>query len=197
MAQYILESNKFTAITETEGTLVNISNVPAEISLSEEFGTGIILFPHQQLAFAKAVYAARAPGSYGRAIVAAIGTGGLQAETFTQEDIDAVFDDEGGGYIPPSGDDETFTQEDIDAIFADDVAEVFTGGYKPKPHKHEHFTPEDVDYVFDESHKHHKHHKQEHFTPKDVDYIFDESHKPHKHFEEKFTDDDIAEIFAA
>ena len=181
MAQYILESNKFTAITETEGTLVNISNVPAEISLSEEFGTGIILFPHQQLAFAKAVYAARAPGSYGRAIVAAIGTGGLQAETFTQEDIDAVFDDEGGGYIPPSGDDETFTQADIDAIFADntvdyegdDVAEVFTGDYKPKPHKHEHFTPEDVDYVFDESHKH------------------------HKHFDEKFTDDDIAEIFAA
>ena len=40
MAQYVLESNKFTAITETEGTLVNISNVPAEISLSEEFGTG-------------------------------------------------------------------------------------------------------------------------------------------------------------
>lgn len=211
MAQYILESNKFTAITETEGTLVNISNVPAEVSLSEEFGTGIILFPHQQLAFAKAVYAARAPGSYGRAIVAAIGTGGLQAETFTQEDIDAVFDDEGGGYIPPSGDDETFTQADIDAIFADntvdyegftqdDVAEVFTGGYKPKPHKHEHFTPEDVDYVFDESHKHHKHHKahkQEHFTPKDVDYIFDESHEHHKHFDEKFTDDDIAEIFAA
>mgnify|MGYP002623277735 CR=1 FL=1 len=182
MAQYILESNKFTAITETEGTLVNISNVPVEVSLSEEFGTGIILFPRQQLAFAKVVYAARAPGSYGRAIVAAIGTGGLQAETFTQEDIDAVFDDEGGGYIPAS--DETFTQADIDAIFvgddvvqegftADDVAEVFTGGYKPKPHKQEHFTPEDVDYVFDESHKH------------------------HKHFDEKFTEDDIAEIFAA
>jgi len=86
---------------------------------------------------------------------------------------------------------------DYEGFTADDVAEVFTGGYKPKPHKHEHFTPEDVDYVFDESHKHHKHHKQEHFTPKDVDYIFDESHKPHKHFEEKFTDDDIAEIFAA
>ena len=41
MAQYILKSDAFTAITETEGTLVNISNVPAEINLSGEFGTGI------------------------------------------------------------------------------------------------------------------------------------------------------------
>ena len=72
----------------------------------------------------------------GRAIVAAIGTGGLQAETFTQEDIDAVFDDEGGGYIPPSGGDETFTQEDIDAIFADDTVD------------YEGFTDDDIAEIF-------------------------------------------------
>jgi len=193
MAQYILESNKFTAITETEGTLVNISNVPAEISLSEEFGTGIILFPHQQLAFAKAVYAARAPGSYGRAIVAAIGTGGLQAETFTQEDIDAVFDDEGGGYIPPEGD-EYFTQADIDAIFdgndiayegftENDVAEVFKG--KKGGKKKERFTPADVDDVFDENRRP----EQDSFTKSDIDNVFGE--------ETSEVDEIVAKILAA
>lgn len=188
MAQYVLKSDKFTAISETEGTLVNISNVPAEVSLSEEFGTGIILFPHQQLAFAKAVYAARAPGSYGRAIVATIATGGLQAESFTQEDVYAVFD-EGGGDIPiPTPSEGSFTQEDIDAVFADDIVvyegfteddvmEVFKGGHKPKPHHKEHFTPADVDDVFDYEHHKHHHHHDEHFTKEDFDKVFDDEYK--------------------
>ena len=111
MAQYILKSDAFTAITETEGTLVNISNVPAEINLSGEFGTGIILFPHQHLPFAKKVYAARQMGGLGTAVVATIGTGGLQAESFDDDDIAAIFDDD-----TSSG----FSQDDIDKIFEDD-----------------------------------------------------------------------------
>ena len=166
MAQYILESNKFTAITETEGTLVNISNVPAEISLSEEFGTGIILFPHQQLAFAKVVYAARAPGSYGRAIVAAIGTGGLQAESFTYEDIAAVFDDD----TETSG--ETFTDEDIEKVFEDDesftdedVAEIFNGD---ETELEGGFTDDDLKEVFNDD----NFDDESSFTQNDIDSIF-------------------------
>ena len=50
MARYIL-TDKFTTIAESSGTLVNISNVSAEISMSQERGTGIILFPRQRRNF--------------------------------------------------------------------------------------------------------------------------------------------------
>ena len=144
MSQYILESNSFVPITETAGTLVNISNVPAEISLSQKFKTGIILFPRQHFPFAKAVYAARAPGCYGRAIVAVIGTGVLQSEFFTQEDIDAVFED-----------DVFFTAKDRENVFDDnffiddaffdefDIAETFKNDSVISD-------SEDLDFVFDD-----------------------------------------------
>ena len=87
--QYIL-NDEFQALTESAGTIINISNVAAEISLSQTHGTGIILFPRQKLSFNKSVYAARAPGGLGTAVVAAIETGASSegsessSEGFTQ-----------------------------------------------------------------------------------------------------------------
>ena len=56
MARYIL-SDEFAAISESAGTLVNISNVPAEVSESTAHGTGIILFPRQHFGFSKMLVA--------------------------------------------------------------------------------------------------------------------------------------------
>ena len=107
--QYVL-TDEFQAISETAGTLVNISTVAAEISLSPSRGTGIILFPRKHLKFNKAIYAARASGAIGRAIVAVIETqsdnsGG--SSEFTQGDFEEVF---GIG---------NFTQEDLEKVFSD------------------------------------------------------------------------------
>jgi len=168
--QYILESKNFTAISESSGTLVNISNVPVEVSLSEEFGTGIILFPRQHLPFSKAVYAARAPGSFGRAIIAAINTGmstsssDSEVETsehFTDEDIDFVFDNTSTNLTG-------FTEEDVAMVFIDspstftqeDIDEVFTNGSSG-------YTDPYVDYVFNNTPT-----SYGGFTQTDIDYVF-------------------------
>ena len=127
--QYILK-DEFQALTESAGTIINISNVAAEISLSQTHGTGIILFPRQKLSFNKSVYAARAPGGLGTAVVAAIETGASSggsessSEGFTQSDVDFVFD-EG-----------IFTQEDVDETFSE-TPTIYDG-----------FTQDDVDNVF-------------------------------------------------
>lgn len=169
--QYILESKSFTAISETSGTLVNISNVPVEVSLSEEFGTGIILFPRQQLPFEKAVYAARAPGSFGRAIIAAINTGvGTSnssgevepVEHFTDEDIDFVFDN---------------TTTNLTGFTAEDVAMVFIDSPSS-------FTQEDIDEVFNND--------SSGFTDPDLDYVFDDTSTSYS----GFTQEDIDAVFA-
>ena len=127
--QYIL-NDEFQALTESAGTIINISNVAAEISLSQTHGTGIILFPRQKLSFNKSVYAARAPGGLGTAVVAAIETGASSegsessSEGFTQSDVDFVF---GEGI---------FTQEDVDETFSE-TPTIYDG-----------FTQDDVDNVF-------------------------------------------------
>ena len=119
--QYIL-TDEFQAISETSGTLINISNVPAEISLSQTHGTGIILFPRQQLSFNKSVYAARAPGGFGTAVIAAIETGAaiggggssnIEQPDFTQEDLNNVFND--SDFTATGG----FSAEDINKVFQD------------------------------------------------------------------------------
>ena len=183
--QYILESKSFTAIAESSGTLVNISNVPAEISLSEEFGTGIILFPHQQLPFSKAVYAARAPGNFGRAIIAAIETGyggdSSSSEPFTDDDIDDALGDNTGftdedvdfvlddGNIFPVG----FTQADIDEVFTDDNSR---------------FTEGDVDSVFDDIST-----PETGFTEEDIEEVLDDDAPATN---ETFTQEDLDEVFS-
>jgi len=121
MARYIL-SDEFTATAETEGTLVNISNVPAEVSESTTHGSGIILFPRQHFGFNKKIYAARAPGGLGTAVVAAIATnagggvvtisgGETTIEPFTPSDVDDVFTNSD---FTATG---MFTQDDIDDVF--------------------------------------------------------------------------------
>ena len=171
MAQYILENKTFTAISEPSGMLVNISNVPVEVSLSEEFGTGIILFPRQQLPFSKAVYAARAPGSFGRAIIAAINTGMSTsssdesietAEHFTDDDIDFIFDNTTTNLTG-------FTQEDVAAVFIDSPSI---------------FSSKDIDDVFDDN--------SSGFADPDVDYVFDNSSTSYS----GFTQEDIDAVFA-
>ena len=211
--QYILESNKFTAITETEGTIVNISNVPAEISLSGEFGTGIVLFPRQHLPFAKTVYAARAPGFYGRAIVAAIGTGGLQSESFTDADIDAVFDEDGA----TSPVDEHFDSTDLDAVFVNDDVDLsgFSQADIDAVFEEDGFSDDDIHSIFDDDFS-------ETFTDDDIQAVFDGDFSgedisdvlpadadllailkavlafyEQNHSNDNFTQDDIDSIFAA
>ena len=97
MAKYVL-SDEFTAISETSGTIVNISNVNAEISETDERGTGIILFPRHHFGFDKQVYAARARGEIGTAVIAAIATGGgsggvSESQIATPEEIDEMLGD--------------------------------------------------------------------------------------------------------
>ena len=112
--------------------------------MSEDFKTGIILFPRQHFPFAKTVYAARAPGCYGRAIVAAIGTGGLQAEVFTPEDVEKVFED-----------DEFFTRQDVLNVFDDDFFvddEFFTREDVLETFKNDSsfLDSDDIDFIFDD-----------------------------------------------
>ena len=186
MAQYILESKSFTAINETSGTLVNISNVPAEISMTEEFGTGIILFPRQHFSFAKQIYAARAPSFFGRAIIASIETGysadSSSSEPFTDGDIDDALGDNTGftdedvdfvldnGNIYPVG----FTQADIDEVFKDDNSR---------------FTEGDVDSVFDDYSA-----PQSGFTDDDIESVLDDDAQAEPN--ESFTQEDLDEVFS-
>lgn len=97
MARYVL-SDEFTAVSETSGTIVNVSNVNAEISETPEHGTGIILFPRHHFGFDKQVYAARARGEIGTAVIAAIATGGggggiSESQIATPEEINEMLDD--------------------------------------------------------------------------------------------------------
>lgn len=112
--RYIL-NDEFCVIDEDEGTLVNISTVPVEISTTNERGTGIILFPRQHLGLDSNVYAARAPGKIGTAIVAVVGTGYSKNEEITDEDIQKIFGEEISSNN--SKDDEKITDEDIERLF--------------------------------------------------------------------------------
>ena len=131
--QYIL-TDDFQAISESAGTVVNISNVPAEISTSQSHGTGIILFPRKHLGFDKSIYAARAPGYIGTAVIAAIATGAGSSS---------------GGSVNP--DDEGYTDSDVDDVFGEngfsdsDVDDVFNdSGYTATGE----FTQDDINDVF-------------------------------------------------
>ena len=131
--QYILKDD-FKAIGESSGTLINISNVPAEISTSESHGSGIILFPRHHLIFNKSIYAARAPGYIGTAAVAVIetqpnsGSGGDKTtDDFTQGDFEEVFN---------IG---NFTKEDLEKVFSDSDFTADGG-----------FAAEDINKVFNE-----------------------------------------------
>ena len=117
--QYIL-TDDFQAISESSGTVVNISNVPAEVSTSQSHGTGIILFPRKHLGFNKSIYAARAPGYIGTAVIAAIATSAGSSsggsvnpddEGYTDSDVDDVFNDSD---FTATG---IFSQDDIDDVF--------------------------------------------------------------------------------
>lgn len=130
MAKYILGA-EFKQIAETSGTVVNISNIPAELSDSDESGTGILLFPRKALHFNKQFYAARAPGYLGNAIVATISTsvccgGGASGSSTIPSGTDTPTIPSGGA---------TFTDKDVEDVFDDGMGI---------------FTPEDVLDVFDE-----------------------------------------------
>ena len=115
--QYIL-TDDFQAISESAGTVVNISNVPAEISTSQSHGTGIILFPRKHLGFDKSIYAARAPGYIGTAVIATIATssgssGGGGGGSVTPDDGGGFTDDDVAYVL---GENE-FTFDDVDDVF--------------------------------------------------------------------------------
>ena len=114
--QYIL-TDDFQAISESVGTVVNISNVPAEISTSQSHGTGIILFPRKHLGFDKSIYAARAPGYIGTAVIATIatssGSSGGGGDSSTPDDSVGFTDDDVSDVLGEKG----FTFDDVDDVF--------------------------------------------------------------------------------
>lgn len=140
MAKYVL-GEQFTQIAESAGTIVNISNIPAEISDSEESGTGILLFPRKLLGFNKKIYAARAPGYLGVAIVATISTGTCCGQSATSkipsgDNTSTVPSGDNTSTIPSGDNTGTFTDEDVNDVFDDGLGV---------------FTPEDVKDIFDDS----------------------------------------------
>ena len=107
MARYTL-GKEFQQIKETAGTIVNISDVKAEVSEQAQANTGIIIYPRQALAFQTRLYAARAPSDVGTAVIGVL-TGTEPAPSGDDPNPNPNPDEDGG--------DEEVTDEDIENIF--------------------------------------------------------------------------------
>ena len=140
MAKYVLGA-EFQMLNETRGTIVNSSNVKAEISDQPNPGTGVILYPYEKFSFNHLLYAARAPSECGVAIIGVIegdGNGNVgnplvitdPDEFISYPDIASLFGNvqhhENQGVEPdtpvtPVEPEETVSDDDIDSLFDDTV----------------------------------------------------------------------------
>ena len=102
-------TNEFTKISETAGTIQNVSNVyPVEVSDKAEAGSGILLFPLNKFSFNEAVLFMRCVDVGGRAEILVTpftvdmgigvisgGTSSSGSQSFNDStDVDDVFKDE-------------------------------------------------------------------------------------------------------
>lgn len=99
MARYEL-TDGFTQLSETSGTIVNISNSKVEISETEEERSGMILYPRQEYAFEDiTLYARREAGSpypaaiaVGPLVSGGSGSGTDDEDFATDADVDEMLD---------------------------------------------------------------------------------------------------------
>lgn len=100
MSRYILRTG-FQKLAETAGTVVNISTVKVELCEQPKAGTGVILFPSRKISFSAPIYAAKAGGESGAAVIGVISTGATNTsgktfydsdDSVTDKDIAAIMD---------------------------------------------------------------------------------------------------------
>lgn len=124
MSRYILKKG-FQKLAESSGTVVNISTVKVELCEQPKAGTGVILFPSRKISFSAPIYAAKAGGESGAAVIGVISTGAPNTggETFYDGD-DAVTDEElaaimnGKAIADKTPDDTEFiSDEDLKKLF--------------------------------------------------------------------------------
>ncbi|MBR3746845.1 MAG: hypothetical protein IKN27_07790 [Selenomonadaceae bacterium] len=124
MSRYILRKD-FQKLAETSGTVVNISAVKVELSEQAKAGTGVILFPSRKISFSAPIFAAKAAGESGAAVVGVIGTGATNTsgQTFydgddavTDEELAAVFDGSAISNKDPS-DNDVISDAELQKLF--------------------------------------------------------------------------------
>lgn len=114
MSRYILR-DAFQQLAETSGTVVNISAVKVELSEQAETGTGVILYPSRRISFSAPIFAAKAAGESGVAVVGVIRTGAKNTSGNTFYDGD---DETNPGNKDPSDDDnEVITDAELQNLF--------------------------------------------------------------------------------
>lgn len=123
MARYFL-TKEFVRLSESAGTIVNISNVKVEISETARGGTGVILYPSRKMSFSKRLYAARAPSDCGVAVIGVLpgegndiddGLENLFDDKVSTAEIDKLFGED--VTVPVQTGNETVTDADWQSIF--------------------------------------------------------------------------------
>lgn len=125
MSRYILRTG-FQKLAETSGTVVNISAVKVELCEQPKAGTGVILFPSRKISFSAPIYAAKAGGESGAAVIGVISTGATNTsgETFydggddsvTDKDVAAIMD--GSAIADKTPDNKEFISDtDLNKLF--------------------------------------------------------------------------------
>ena len=129
MSRYILRE-QFQKLAETSGTVVNISAVKVELSEQAKSGTGVILFPSRKISFSAPIFAAKAAGDSGAAVIGVIATGATNSsgttfydgdDAVTDSELAAIFNGTATGNKDPSDD---------DFISDAELQKLFQGGLK-------------------------------------------------------------------
>ncbi|MBR1646042.1 MAG: hypothetical protein IJ685_04600 [Selenomonadaceae bacterium] len=125
MSRYILRE-AFQKLAETSGTVVNISAVKVELSEQATSGTGVILFPSRKISFGSPIFAAKAAGESGAAVIGVIRTSAKNTsgntfydgddDTVTDAELEDVFNGMTPGNKDPS-DNEVITDAELQNLF--------------------------------------------------------------------------------
>lgn len=94
MSRYILNDNTMVKISETYGTMENISDYRAQVYTGAEVDEGIILYPRHRLSFNQELWVARMTGEVGTVVLAVLpyitsgdGSGGIGTGTSTGDAV--------------------------------------------------------------------------------------------------------------
>ena len=113
MSRYILRNN-FQKLAESAGTVVNISTVKVELSEQAVAGTGVILYPRRKISFGSPIFAAKAAGESGAAVIGVIRR---KKNSSSSSGSSGTFYD---------GDDEIISDEEVHDIFDGDNTETIS-----------------------------------------------------------------------
>lgn len=119
MSRYILRNN-FQKLAESAGTVVNISTVKVELSEQAVAGTGVILYPRRKISFSSPIFAAKAAGESGAAVIGVIqrkksSSSSSGSNTFYDGD-DEIISDEEVHDIFDSDSNETISNSDLNTV---------------------------------------------------------------------------------